>query len=119
MTKTKKKFHNKLVRDKILQIIEEAGHGHEARTLSEEEFRKKLKEKLVEEAQELLKAPSEELLNELSDVLQLVRSVAENEGIEFDEVEEKRKKKKKERGAFEKRIFLIWSTKQKNESSNS
>lgn len=113
MVRTEKEFHNKLVRDKIPQIIEEAGHEYEIRILSEEEFKEKVREKLVEEAKELLNAENDELVNELADVLQLIESIAEIEGIEIKDVVEKRKKKEEKRGSFRKRIFLIWSTIQK------
>lgn len=116
MAKNKKKdreFHKKLVRDKIPQIIKEAGDEYETRVMGKKEFRKRLREKLVEEAQELLNASKKDLKDELADVLQVIKSIAEFEGIGFEKVEQERKEKEKKRGSFKDRIFLNWSTKQK------
>lgn len=109
--KTKKYYHGKLIRDKIPEIIQSKGDLYEARILKVREYRKLLRKKLMEEARELVGAQRDELLKELADVLQVIKSVAEFEGISFKAIEEKRKKREKERGAFKKRIFLIWSNK--------
>lgn len=46
------------------------------------------------------------------DVLRLLKSISELNGISFDQVEKKQEKKKEERGGFEKKLFLIWSSNQ-------
>ncbi len=107
----KRYYHKKLIRDNIPEIIDSKGDYYESRILRTREYRKLLREKLVEEAQELVSASKKELLKELSDVLQLVKSIAEFEGISFKEIEAKRKEREKKRGAFKKRIFLVWSNK--------
>jgi predicted house-cleaning noncanonical NTP pyrophosphatase (MazG superfamily) len=107
----KKYYHRKLVRDRIPEIIESAGDSYKARTLNLREYRKLLRKKLVEEAKELENARRDELTNELADVLQLVKSIAEFEGITLKSIEAKRRKKEKRVGVFKKRIFLIWSDK--------
>lgn len=107
----KKYYHRKLVRDKILEIIEASGDSYKARILGIGEYRKLLKKKLIEETREFVDAPKKDLLKELADVLQLVKSIAEFEGISFKEIEAKRKEREKERGVFKKKIFLIWSNK--------
>lgn len=117
--KKDKKYHKKLIRDRIPEIIESMGGGYETRKLDDEEFKKRLREKLVEEANELVGANRDELEEELADVLQVVRSLSEAEGVDFKSIEKKRKEKKEKRGAFEKKLFLIWSTRRKDESSNS
>lgn len=111
--KTRKYYHKKLVRDKIPEIIESKDELYEAKKLKNKEYRKQLRKKLVEEAMELVSAPKKELLKELSDVLQLVKSITEFEKVSLKKVESLRKKREKERGAFKKRIFLIWSSKPK------
>ena len=107
----KKYYHRKLIRDRIPEIIDSKGDSYKTRKLNTQEYRKLLRKKLVEEAKELASARKDELTNELADVLQLVKSITELEGISFKSIEEKRRKKKKRAGAFKKRIFLIWSDK--------
>jgi len=105
----KKYFHKKLIRDKIPEIIE-ANNGHfETRILEDNEFEIELKKKLIEEARELQDADDEEIIGELADLLELVKSIAAQKGIEFSSVEEKQISKKEKRGGFEKKIFLEWS----------
>ena len=79
----KKYFHKKLIRDKIPEIIETNNGHYETRILDDKEFEVELKKKLVEEAKELQNAGDEELVGELADVLELVKSIATQKGIEF------------------------------------
>lgn len=106
----KKVFHKKLIRDKIPKIIEASGGKYEVRVMEEEEFESELKKKLAEEASELLETPREDLLNEMVDVLELLKSLTEFYKIDFKLVEKKQVEKRKERGGFKKRLFLIWSS---------
>lgn len=104
--------HNKLVRDKIPEIIKADNCVLKIRILSKEDRIKYLKEKAVEEAKELMEADPENLLLEMADVMEVVFSLAEEFGISPDEIEEKRKERAEERGRFKEGIFLI-STKKK------
>lgn len=100
-------IHNKLVRDNIPEIIKNKGSVPKIFILSEADYREALKIKMREEADELSSAKSiEDVLNELSDLQELIRSVAKNYGISAEELEESRKKKNKEKGGFEKMIFF-------------
>lgn len=102
--------YNKLIRDKIPEVITQKGGKYKTRVLLKKEFEKELKKKLIEESKEILEAPKKELINELSDVLEVVKSIASHYKIDFKEVEKNQLKKKKERGGFLKRLFLIWSS---------
>ncbi|HWS48652.1 MAG TPA: nucleoside triphosphate pyrophosphohydrolase [Candidatus Methanoperedens sp.] len=105
----KKYFHRKLIRDKIPEIIEQ-NEGHcETKVLNDIEYELELKKKLIEEAIELQRAKDEEIVGELADVLELVKSIASYKGVEFCKVEEKQISKKEKRGGFDKKIFLEWS----------
>jgi len=106
----KKFFHKKLIRDKIPQVIETSGGKYELRVMGKSEFEKELKKKLIEEAKELIEVPRKDLLNEMVDVLELLKSIAEHYQIDFKLVEERQVKKRKQRGGFKKRLFLIWSS---------
>jgi|AntAceMinimDraft_17_1070374.scaffolds.fasta_scaffold29867_3 predicted house-cleaning noncanonical NTP pyrophosphatase (MazG superfamily) len=102
-------YHNKLIRDKIPEIMEANDGKYELRVMEEDEFKKELKKKLIEESQEVVDAEKDGVVKELADVLELVKSIAKNEGIDFKLVEEKQIQKKEERGGFKKKLFLIWS----------
>ncbi|OGM29546.1 hypothetical protein A2630_00955 [Candidatus Woesebacteria bacterium RIFCSPHIGHO2_01_FULL_44_10] len=106
----RKRYHRKLIRDKIPEFIEAAGDKFETRILKNDEFRKELMKKLVEEAKEVAKAPSESLLDELADVLEMIKSISSHFGVDFKKVEKHQTEKRKKRGGFQKKLFLVWST---------
>jgi predicted house-cleaning noncanonical NTP pyrophosphatase (MazG superfamily) len=64
--------YNKLVRDRIPEIIRASGKECETDTLSHEAFQSALLDKLVEEAIEARVATRERLPSELADVLEVV-----------------------------------------------
>ena len=100
--------YNKLVRDGIVDIIHADGLKTETRELSSEEVVKELLLKAVEEAKELSEAEgTEEITKEMSDVLEVLHSLAERLGISMDEVEQLRQIRAAKRGRFEKGTFLI------------
>lgn len=89
----------------------ENGGKYKTRIMSKIEYEKELKKKIVEESKELIKTPKEKLLNELADVLELVKSISSHYKIPFSKVEEYQENKRKTHGGFKKMIFLIWSDK--------
>jgi predicted house-cleaning noncanonical NTP pyrophosphatase (MazG superfamily) len=95
--------YNKLVRDRIPEIILANGGEPVTRILDEAEYRDALRVKLQEEVREYLKDPNVE---ELADVAEILRALASVEGVEWEEVEGYRELKVKERGGFERRVFL-------------
>lgn len=96
-------IHNKLVRDKIPEIIENSGKCAVCRTLSEDEYLKMLHQKLTEELNEYL---SDDSLEEIADLLEVIHAVVRARGSSMEEVENIRLSKKEKRGGFEDRIFL-------------
>lgn len=98
--------YDKLVRDRIPEIIKKAGKTPKYRTLNDEEYIHALKQKAVEEAEELLTADDESLRTELADLAEVFDAVLTVYGISGDEITAIRKTRNAERGAFEKRIFL-------------
>lgn len=98
------KIYNKLVRDLIPDIIEESGNECRTRILSNEEYLKMLDLKLDEELAEYHK---DQNIEELADLLELIRAAAIARGYTIDELETTRAEKAKKRGGFEKKIFLI------------
>ncbi len=95
--------YGKLVRDKIPEIIESKGGTSVIHTATDEEYEKKLKEKLSEEIAEFLKDANPE---ELADILEVVYALGDMLGITREELEIIRAKKEVERGAFRKKIIL-------------
>jgi len=102
-----KRVFNKLVRDNIPNIIANNGEESVTRILSDEEYKAELYKKLLEEAKEVISSKnSDETIEELADVLEILRSIAELNGKTLDDVLETANQKKLKRGGFEKRIFL-------------
>jgi predicted house-cleaning noncanonical NTP pyrophosphatase (MazG superfamily) len=100
--------YNKLVRDRIPEVIEASGDECQYEQLDEDEFRLMLREKFIEEAKELLAADGkEEIINELADFLELIEAVQDLEQISTEDVLKKKRIKKEERGGFENRVKLI------------
>lgn len=97
-------IHNKLVRNKIPEIISESGRVCKTKVLSDKEYVFELERKLSEEVHEykLDKNP-----DELCDVLEVVYALAEARGMSVEELEAKRLAKRERRGGFDERIYLI------------
>lgn len=101
------KVYNKLVRDRIPEIIEGNGEKPVVRILDEVEYKGELEKKLNEEYQEVLgTTTSEERIEELADMLEIIDALAALEGKTLEDVVEVKKQKSLKRGGFEKRIFL-------------
>jgi predicted house-cleaning noncanonical NTP pyrophosphatase (MazG superfamily) len=96
-------IYNKLVRDRIPEIIEQAGKRCKIRSLSSEEYKQCLRAKLTEEVEEFLNSGE---LNELADILEVIYALAEASGLSWDELEQIRQMKAEERGRFHQQFFL-------------
>ncbi len=96
-------IYNKLVRDRIPQIIEENGQLCETEILSPERYLKMLDAKLDEELAEYHQDPSVE---ELADLLEVIYAAAAARGYSPDVLDRVRAEKANRRGRFEKRIQL-------------
>ncbi|UYG95348.1 nucleoside triphosphate pyrophosphohydrolase [Cytobacillus firmus] len=100
--------YNKLVRDRIPEIIENTGKNFSTRVLDNNEYIQELKKKSFEELQEYVDTNNnEDAIEELADVLEIIHSLAEYHGASIEVVEEARKQKAEKRGGFKEKIFLI------------
>ncbi|MGN7410192.1 nucleoside triphosphate pyrophosphohydrolase [Sporosarcina sp. SAFN-010] len=100
--------YNKLVRDKIPEIINQNGEICEIQTLDQSKYYSELRIKLKEELNEYLETKNdEEAIEELSDILEVIYSLSKIHGKGFKDVEEVRQKKFYERGGFEKKLYLM------------
>lgn len=97
-------IYNKLVRDKIPQIIEDNGQKSVTRILDKEEYMFALEQKLDEEVQEFHRDKS---LEELADILEVVYALTEAKGYTREQLTETCDHKRNVRGGFSDRIFLI------------
>lgn len=103
----KEKTFNKLVRDKIPEIIQNQGNVPTFRILDQNSYIKYLDLKLSEECKEVEEAiTTDSKTEELADVLEVIKSIAMAIDVPFEKVEEECEIKRKKRGGFEKRIFL-------------
>ena len=91
------KIYNKLIRDKIPQIIRQSGKQAIIEEVSGEEYLEFLNSKLGEELQEYLDSQSVE---ELADLVEVVYAILEHKSVSLEEFEHIRKQKVEERGGF-------------------
>lgn len=99
--------YNKLVRDKIPQVIEEAGQEATFKELDKKDCIKALRDKCGEELNEYLTAKTDdEAVKELADMIEVIYALAEINGTNREKLEYIRIQKAEKRGGFEKRLFL-------------
>lgn len=97
------KQYNKLVRDKIPEIMKSQGKDFTTRVLGEEEYRVELNKKLQEEVKEYIEDNNVE---ELADIVEVVYGILDSMGVSREEFESVRNNKVQKRGAFKEKIFL-------------
>ena len=96
-------IYNKLVRDKIPEIIEASGKTCETKMLSDEEYFQMLDKKLDEE---LAEYHQEQNIDELADLLEVLYATAKAKGYSIEELDHVRVEKQKARGGFDMKILL-------------
>jgi predicted house-cleaning noncanonical NTP pyrophosphatase (MazG superfamily) len=111
-----RKVYNKLVRDKMADIYKHdvenkiSASDYSIRYMKREETLERLKDKLLEEAQEVFEAYGKEdkthLKEEIADVIEVIDAILYHNEISLDEVLALRDAKKEKRGGFEKGLFL-------------
>ncbi|UOQ69174.1 nucleoside triphosphate pyrophosphohydrolase [Hymenobacter volaticus] len=99
--------YRKLIRDYIPAIITAAGRSCETRVLDQQEFLVALREKLVEEAQEVRTAREDQLPTELADVLEVFETLLAAHGVSMEEVRLLQAERRRDRGGFASRLQLI------------
>ena len=95
--------HNKLVRDRIPEIIVSSGKTCVTEVLPNDAYIQALDAKLNEELAEYQQSKS---LEELADLLEVMGAVVKARGYTWDDLTRVWKEKRAQRGAFEQRIFL-------------
>lgn len=101
--------HNKLIRDRIPEIIRRTGRECEVKKMSQSEYHQALLDKLVEEAKEAAEAIPDNLVEELADVYEVIDAILANLKIDKDVVLAKQEQKRKEKGGFTRKLRLLWT----------
>lgn len=96
--------YNKLVRDRIPDIIRNSGKVPQTRVLNGEAYSACLRQKLEEEVGEYLRTPCAE---ELADILEVVFALADDLGVSRDELMAVYREKHHQRGGFSEGIYLV------------
>lgn len=107
MSTTKRVFKiNKLIRDKLPALLQAKNIGVCTRIMEEVEYIERLKDKLLEEAHEVIGATNKlDLQEELADLLEVIHAICLAHELSYEEVEATRHKKKTEKGGFETHVY--------------
>ena len=100
------RIYNKLVRDKIPSIIKEKGETPVIRILDEIEYKKELEKKLYEEYKEVIESTGDDRVEELADMLEVIRALANLENKHLNDVIAVSDKKMKNVVLLKKKFFL-------------
>ena len=98
------KKYNKVIRDKIPEIIAESGKKYNLKQIDDASFLAEIEKKLIEEVDEYAESKDVE---ELADLLEVIYRISELRGVNSDELDEIRKDKAEKRGRFANNLFLI------------
>ena len=104
-----RKTYNKLVRDRIPEIIAADGRQCATEILNENEYGQALLVKLIEEAQEIASAETGDMVTEIADLYEVINALLIAFNLNKDTILAIQKKRREERGGFEKRIKLCWT----------
>ena len=110
-------FPHKLVRDRIPEIIKKAGKTCEIEYLDREHYQQALRDKLIEEAQEVAQANAEDLLSELADLSEVIEALLKSYHISPDTLKQVQSQRQQQRGGFDQKIRLL-SVSRDGESTN-
>lgn len=95
--------YNKLARDRIPEIIEASGKSCVVETLGDDEYLRALDAKLDEELGEYHREGN---IEELADLMEVIRVAAAARGCSAEKLERVRAEKAEKRGGFERKLFL-------------
>jgi len=97
------KVYNKLVRDRIPEALKKANKKYTYHIATKDEFLIRLKDKMIEELQELYEDPS---VDEMADVLEVLYALGKELKLDITEVNSVMFKKGLAKGRFQEKIIL-------------
>ena len=100
------RIYNKLVRDNIPDIIKGNGKMPVIRVLDDTSYKSELEKKLYEEYKEVIESKGIDRIEELADMIEVIKALASLENKTLDDVIKTADEKSQKRGAFDKKIFL-------------
>jgi predicted house-cleaning noncanonical NTP pyrophosphatase (MazG superfamily) len=95
--------YNKLVRDKIPDIIKRNGEKSFTHVAEDNEYWEKLKDKLREEINEFLE---NQTIEEIADIFEVITAINEFKGWDLKKIIKMQKEKREKRGGFKNKIIL-------------
>ncbi|MDD5341894.1 MAG: nucleoside triphosphate pyrophosphohydrolase [Patescibacteria group bacterium] len=110
MPKIKKIYYNKLIRDKIPQVMEKSGARYNVHVISQKQFKEELLKKVGEEASGLLTSKNKiGVIQEIGDVITVIEEIKRIFKITDREIKQTMVRAFKRKGGFRKRLYLVWS----------
>lgn len=104
-------YYNKLCRDKIPEIIREKGFDCEVRVTDHDEYKREIIRKVYEEASGVTNnAGREHMVEEIADLVITLDAVKKEFEISDKEIEAAIHKSIDEKGVYDKRLYLSWSS---------
>ncbi len=104
-------YYNKLCRDKVPEIIAGKGFECEVREVDHDEYKREIIRKVFEEASGVSNhSGRESLLKELADLMVTIEAVKKEYGVSDGELDLAIEKSIDEKGGYEGRLYLSWSS---------
>lgn len=104
-------YYNKLCRDKIPEIIREKGFDCEVREVDHDEYKREIVRKVYEEASGVTNhGGREHMIEEIADLLITLEAVKKEFDVTDEEVAAAVEKSSNEKGKYDKRLYLSWSS---------
>jgi predicted house-cleaning noncanonical NTP pyrophosphatase (MazG superfamily) len=98
--------YNKLIRDRIPEVIQADGRRAVTRVLDSHDYQSALLAKLVEEANEAQVASADDLAGELADIFEVLQALVAGLAMTWEELRALAAAKRRQRGGFTQRLFL-------------
>jgi len=99
----KNQVYNKLVRDRIPEIILKNGEQPIMEILDDNEYKEMLDKKILEEVNEYLQ---DDNVEELADIMEVILAILKFKNVDISKFENIVKNKRDKKGGFENKIFL-------------
>lgn len=103
-------YYNKLIRDKVPDIIHKRGFKCKTSQLSLKRFKEELLKKVGEEASALPGLYNKsDIVNELADIMAVINEIKKAYKITDSQISSEIRNNQTKKGGFKKRLYLYWS----------